>query len=61
MKLFTLKVSEDGQVDVASSESGSDQQSESSASSKSSSSDDTFKSIEENVDDKSNIQPRKFV
>ena len=65
MKLFALKVSQDGHVDVASSESNksrSSSSSKSSSSSRSSSSDDTFKSIEENIDEKSNVeQPRKFV
>ena len=53
MKLFTLKVSEDGHVDVASSSENSKSSSYSSESS--SSSDDTFKSIEENIDEKSSV------
>lgn len=62
MKLLTLRVSEDGQVDVASSSESSRQSDSQSSSSRSSSSDDTFKSIDENIDEQSKVdQPRKFV
>lgn len=61
MKILTLRVSEDGQVDVASSSASGQSESQSSSSS-SSSSDDTFKSLDENIDEQSNVdQPRKFV